>query len=97
MKSFGHKIAVALLALGRKALGDERGEVNTKMFIGLILIAVAFIVFPIVLEGAQTILTDANLADYTGLETIVSIAPTLIFVGMLFGGGVMTYLGVKGK
>ena len=81
----------------RKFLRGEVGAVDTKMFVGLILIAVAFVVFPIVLEGAQTILTDANLADYTGLETIVSIAPTLIFVGMLLGGGVMTYLGVKSR
>lgn len=68
---------------------------NAKVFVGIILIAVSFIMFPIVLEGAATILDDANLADYTGLETIVSIAPTLVFVSMLFGGGVMTYLGVK--
>ena len=70
---------------------------NTKVFLGIVLIAVSFIMFPIVLEGAATILADANLADYTGLETIVSIAPTLVFVSMLFGGGVMTYLGVKGR
>lgn len=70
---------------------------NSKMFIGLIMIAVAFIMFPIVMEGAATILADANLSDYTGLETLVSIAPTLVFVSMLFGGGVMTYLGVKNK
>ncbi len=70
---------------------------SSKVFIGIIMIAVAFIMFPIILEGAQTILTDANLADYTGLETIVGIAPTLIFVSMLFGGGVLTYLGVKSK
>lgn len=70
---------------------------SSKVFIGIIMIAVAFIMFPIILEGAQTILTDAHLADYTGLETIVGIAPTLIFVSMLFGGGVLTYLGVKGK
>jgi len=69
--------------------------VNSKVFLGIILIAVAFIMFPIVLEGAAAIRADPNLADYTGLETIVSIAPTLVFVSMLFGGGVMTYLGVK--
>lgn len=68
---------------------------NGKVFVGLILIAVAFILFPIVMEGAKTILADANLKDYTGLKTIVSIAPTLVFVSVLFGGGVMTYLGVK--
>lgn len=70
---------------------------NTKVFIGLIMIAVSFIIFPIVLTGAQTILTDANIADYTGLSTLVKIAPTLIFISMLLGGGTMTYLGVKGR
>ncbi len=70
---------------------------SSKVFLGIIMIAVAFIMFPIILEGAQAILTDTNLADYTGLETIVGIAPTLIFVSMLFGGGVLTYLGVKSK
>jgi hypothetical protein len=70
---------------------------GNKMFLGLIMIAVSFILFPIVMEGAATILADANLADYTGLETIVAIAPTLVFVGMLFGGGVLTYMGAKGR
>lgn len=70
---------------------------NTKMFVGLLMIAVAFILFPIVMEGAATILADANLGDYTGLETLVSIAPTLVFVALLFGGGVMSYLGVKSR
>jgi len=70
---------------------------NSKMFVGLILIAVSFILFPIVMSGAATILSDANLSDYTGLETIVKIAPTLVFVAMLFGGGVMTYLGVRSR
>lgn len=67
---------------------------NTKVFVGLILIAVAFIVFPIVMEGANTILSDANISDYTGLETLVKIAPTLIFISMLLGGGVLTALGL---
>lgn len=70
---------------------------NSKIFVGLIMIAVAFVIFPIVLEGAQVILTDANLADYTGLETLVSIAPTLIFISMLLGGGLLTAIGIKGR
>jgi hypothetical protein len=70
---------------------------NSKIFVGLIMIAVAFVIFPIVLDGAQTILTDPNLADYTGLETLVQIAPVLIFISMLLGGGLMTFMGVKGR
>ena len=70
---------------------------DSKLFVGLIMIAVAFIMFPIILEGAATVLADANIADYTGLSTLVSIAPTLVFVSMLFGGGMLTYTGVKNR
>lgn len=78
-------------------LTSQLGAVDSKVFIGLVMIAVAFIIFPIVLTGAQAILTDANIADYTGLSTLVKIAPTLIFIGMLLGGGLMTYVGAKSK
>ena len=66
-----------------------------KIVIGLVMVAVGLIVFPIVLAGAQTILTDAHIADYTGLETLVKIGPTLIFISFLFGGGLLTFQGIK--
>lgn len=68
---------------------------NLKLVMGIVMVAIAFIVFPIILTGAATILADANLADYTGLESVVSVAPMVIFVAMLFGGGVLTFQGVK--
>ena len=68
-----------------------------KTFVGLILIAVGLIVFPVVLTGAATILADANIADYTGLETLVEIAPLLIFIGFLGSGGVLTFQGIQAK
>lgn len=73
----------------------------TKMVIGLVLIAVALIVFPIVLTGTSEVLewssTDntTTISDFTGLETLVQIAPLLIFIGFLAGGGVLTFRGVQ--
>lgn len=66
-----------------------------KVVMGIIVIVIAFAMFPIVLDGTHTVLSDANLSDYTGLESIVSIAPLIVFVGMLFGGGLLTFSGVR--
>jgi hypothetical protein len=73
----------------------------TKMVIGLVLIAVALIVFPIVMTGANEVLNwtgtgSATVDDFTGLGTLVQIAPLLIFIGFLAGGGILTFYGVKG-
>lgn len=73
----------------------------TKMVIGLVLIAVALIVFPIVMTGANEVLNwsgtgSATISDFTGLETLVAIAPLLIFIGFLAGGGVLTFQGIRG-
>jgi len=70
---------------------------TTKVVAGLVMIAVAFITFPIVLTGAWTILSNANIADYTGLETLVKIAPTLVFLAFLFGGGFLSFQGFRGE
>lgn len=66
-----------------------------NLVLGIIMIAISFIIFPVVLDGAAAILADANLADYTGLEAVTSIAPLVVFVAMLFGGGMLTFQGVK--
>jgi len=69
----------------------------TKVVVGLVMIAVAFIIFPIVLSGASIVLGNSNIATYTGLETVVKIAPLLVFLGFLFGGGFLTFQGFRGE
>jgi len=66
-----------------------------KVVGGIVCIAIALILFPIVLDGVQTILTDANIADYTGLEAVASVTPLLVFVGLIFSGGFLTFTGVR--
>ena len=68
-----------------------------KIVIGIVMIAVAFILFPLVLDGADEIRTAANVSQYTGLSSVVAIGPTLVFVALLFGGAIMGILGVRGR
>jgi len=72
-----------------------------KVVVGLVLIAVAFIIFPIVLTGTDTILAwtsdNFSISTFTGLETVVKIAPLLVFLGFLFSGGFLTFQGFRGE
>lgn len=69
-------------------------SVDFRAILGLVVIAISFIIFPIILEGTDTILSNANISDYTGLAAIVKIAPMLVMVGLIFGGGVLVWKGV---
>jgi len=70
------------------------------IIVGLMMIAVAFIIFPMVLTGTNTILAwtasdNTTISQFTGLETIVKIAPTLVFLVFLFGGGFLSFQGFR--
>lgn len=65
------------------------GGQGMKVVIGLVMIAITFFIFPIIMDGCKTILTDANIASYTGLDNLVKVTPLLLYVGLLFGGAAM--------
>lgn len=76
----------------------QSGKVGMAMLLGLIMIAISFVIYPIVMDGTDTLLAaiDASSYSYTGLESIAKIAPLLVFVSMLFGGiGLGAYGGYK--
>ena len=64
--------------------------------IGIITIVVAFILFPMVLTAGDAI-GSANLTNLTGMSEIYVVGPTILFIGMLFSGGMLTYFGFRGK
>ena len=70
-------------------------NIDFRILLGIVTIAVSFIVFPIVLEGTDTILSNSNINNYTGLKAIVQIAPMLVMIAMLFGGGLLVFSGYK--
>ena len=67
-----------------------------KIVMGIVMVAVAFIIFPLILEGADEVRTAGNISEYTGLSSVVSVGPTVVFVAMLFGGGVALVSGIRG-
>jgi hypothetical protein len=70
-----------------------------QIIIGIIMIVVSLLMFGIVLDSVQTLLSwtsgGATIADFTGLEQLVTISPLLIFIGLLAGGGWLTFTGFK--
>ena len=66
-----------------------------RIALGLVGIAIAFIIFPIVLTAAAAIMNNANIANYTGLSDVVGISPLVLLVGLLFGSGASVYSGIR--
>jgi len=95
-------VFVVFGSIGVTAYGGVRtaqgGKLGMAMLLALIMIAISFVVYPIVMDGANDLQTTiaASAYTYTGLSSIVGIAPLLVFVSMLFGGiGVGAYAGYK--
>lgn len=68
-----------------------------RMGLGFIAIAISLIIFPIVLTGVAAVTSHTHIAAFTGLSDVANIAPLVIFVGLLFGGGYGMYSGYKQK
>ncbi len=66
-----------------------------KMVMGVITIIVAAILLPVIFTAVGTI-TSANITNFTGLSSIVSISALVIVVMVMFSGGYMTYSAAKG-
>lgn len=90
-----------------KALfANQAGEMNIggilMMGIGMVFLAVGFIMFPIATDAAASILdyqysSNASITDatYTGFTAVVGITPILILVGYLAAAVITGFLGFK--
>ena len=94
-----------LMEQGR-AMRSERGDIDIGgilvMGIGMVFLAVGFIMYPIVTTATDTLLaysytTNAtcNAAYFTGFVSIVGITPLLVLIGYLSAAVFSMYLGVK--
>lgn len=67
--------------------------------VGMIFIAVALIVFPILLDGISSawdaVLDSTYASSYTGVTGFIPIAPLLALVGTIFIGVVAEYFGIR--
>ena len=66
------------------------------MAVGIVILAVDFIVFAVVIEGAEATRLAPNVTEFTGMGALITIGPTLAFVGFLVAGLIPFFLGVRG-
>ena len=66
-----------------------------KIVMSIIGISVALLLFPIIIQQANTLWTAAT-ATYVGLRPLVQIAPIVILVGMIGASGWLGFSGVRG-
>lgn len=85
---------------------NERGEINISavlmMAIGVVFLAVGFIMLPIMTGAAEDILdysytacTGITDATYTGYTAVVGITPMLVLIGFLAAGVITGFMGIK--
>ena len=90
----------------KRAAKNERGEINISglmmMGIGMVFIAVGFIIYPVVTTAATTILgyeysanTAITDATFTGLTSVTGIVPLVVLVGFLVAGVITSFMGYK--
>jgi len=85
---------------------EERGAINMGgtllMGIGIVFLAVGFIIFPIVTQSTDTLLAYVNSANasitdatFTGFTAVIGVSPILVLIGYLMAGVITMYLGVR--
>lgn len=90
----------------RMLFANEKGEMNIggilMMGIGMVFLAVGFIMFPIATDAAADLLTYSYSANgtitdatFTGYTAVVGITPILILVGFLAAAIITGFLGFK--
>lgn len=95
-----------LVEKGKELQKDERGAVNIAgtlmMGIGMVFLAVGFIMFPIVTDATTSLLDyaysgNASITDatFTGFTAVVGITPLLVLLGFVSACVFSMYLGVK--
>ena len=90
----------------KNAAKNERGEISIQgmmlMGLGMIFIAVGFIIYPVVTSATDSILAYSyasnatfNAAYFTGLTAVTGITPLVVLVGFLTAGVITGFMGYK--
>ena len=113
MKNAIRNIGIDLVAYGRRMRRDCGGVMDIGgiliMGIGMVFIAVGFIIYPIIMTACDALLifpspaaavnatasASCNATYFTGFIPIVGITPLLVLVGFLSAGVFAMYLGVQ--
>ena len=78
-------------------LGTQGKALGIKSTIfTVIVVVVAVILLPIVMDAADTVYDNANTASFTGLTSFLGLIPLLYTVGLMAISGLLGFKGVKG-
>lgn len=83
-------IGGASLYTGAKGMSAGNRDM-IYLAISIVGLAIVLYVFPVILDGCVAILTHASIASFTGLSSVVAIAPLIIMVSIIFTSGVLTW------
>lgn len=79
-------------------IGYSGGGMGVKgTILTTIVVVVAIILLPIVIDSTDTLLARVDIGDYTGLEAFLGLIPLLYVIGTLFITGMLGYRSVRGK
>lgn len=94
------------LAAARDPKRHQRGDIDIGsillMGIGMVFLAIGFIIYPIVMDATDELLdwvctanTSINDTTFTGFTEIVGITPLLVLIGYLSAAVFTMYLGIR--
>lgn len=69
----------------------------TATILQVIVVIVAVIILPIVMDGADTVYDNANIGSFTGLTSFLGLIPLLYTVGLMSIAGLLGFKQVKGS
>ncbi len=65
--------------------------------LGLVLLIIVFAMFPMILEGVDTVNSTTNVTQYMGLTDINNLSPLIIFIGLLAAVASAVWLAATGS
>ena len=79
-------------------IGYSGGALGIKgTIMTTIVVVVAIILLPIVIDATDDLMDRADIDDYTGLEAFLGLIPLLYVIGTLFVTGMLAYRAVGGQ
>jgi len=82
---------------GKSSGGGVSGRAHfNTVLMGIIIIGVGLICMGIVIDVFADLISNTNMDNFTGLEEILTIIPTVAVIGLVFSGGFTAWLGATG-
>lgn len=78
------------------ATGTDPGGLM-RMVLGVLVIILFLSLFSTILTSMYTLYSSNNASQYTAFQTVVSIMPTILFLGGIFAGTATTVSGYKAR